>query len=84
MNEKITAGTIARTICFALALINSILSATGHPVIDISNETLEAFITHGFLIVTSLLAWWKNNSFTKAARIGDHYMRIAKENPTKQ
>ncbi len=75
---EITAGTIARTICLALALINSVLSATGHPVIDISNETLEAFITHGFLIITSLLAWWKNNSFTMPARIGDFHMRKAR------
>ena len=30
MNTNISAGTIARTACLALALTNQILSATGH------------------------------------------------------
>ena len=32
---QISAGTIARTACLALALTNQILSATGHPVLPI-------------------------------------------------
>ena len=81
---KITSGTIVRTVILAVALINQILVASGHSVIPIPDEDWETLITTGATVITALLAWWKNNSFTKAARIGDHYMRIAKENPTKQ
>ena len=38
---EITGGTIARTVILALALINQILSSTGHPVIPIPNEDIE-------------------------------------------
>ena len=38
---EITAGTIARTIILALALINQLLSASGHPVIPIPDEEWE-------------------------------------------
>ena len=72
---EITAGTIARTIIFALALINQWLSITGHPVIPIQDSDIEALVSYGFTVVSGLIAWWKNNSFTKAARFGDFCMR---------
>lgn len=68
---KISAGTIARTVILILALINQILTSTGHSIIPISDEMITQVITLIFTIVTSLIAWWKNNSFTKAALIGD-------------
>lgn len=68
---KISAGTIARTVILILALINQILTSTGHSIIPISDEMITQIITLIFTIVTSLIAWWKNNSFTKAALIGD-------------
>lgn len=71
MTNKITAGTIARTIVLALALINQILTATGHSVISISDDTVNTLITTGFTVVAAVIAWWKNNSFTKNAITGD-------------
>lgn len=78
MIPNITAGTIARTACLALALTNQILSATGHPVLPIEDSQLESLITTGLTVAASLAAWWKNNSFTPAARIGDQHMKAAK------
>lgn len=78
MLPNITAGTIARTACLALALTNQILSATGHPVLPIEDSQLESLITTGLTVAASLAAWWKNNSFTSAARIGDLHMKAAK------
>ena len=75
---EITAGTIARTIILALALINQMLSATGHPVIPIQDADVETLVSTGFTIVMSVIAWWKNNSFTMPARIGDFHMRKAR------
>lgn len=78
MITNITAGTIARTACLALALTNQILSATGNPVLPIEDAQLESLITTGLTVAASLAAWWKNNSFTTAARIGDQHMKAAK------
>jgi SPP1 family holin len=75
---EITSGTIARTVILALALINQLLSASGHAVIPIENETIEAMVSTAATIVFALIAWWKNNSFTKAARLGDFHMRKAR------
>ena len=74
MNTNITAGTIARTACLALALTNQLLSATGHPVLPIEDAQLESLITTGLTMAASIAAWWKNNSFTPAARLGDAAM----------
>lgn len=71
MREKITAGTIARTICLALALINQVLVMTGHSVIPIEDGTVEVLVTNFATIATALVAWWKNNSFTQKAIVAD-------------
>lgn len=76
----ISAGTIARTICLCLALVNQILTATGHSVINISDESINTLISTGFTIVTAIVAWWKNNSFTQSALKADEVMREGKEN----
>ena len=76
---NISIGTIARTACLALALTNQILSATGHAVLPIEDSQLEALITSGLTVAASLAAWWKNNSFTPAARIGDQHMIAARK-----
>lgn len=67
----VTAGTIARTACLLLALINQVLSALGKPVLPIESATVEQLVTAGITTVTALVAWWKNNSFTPAALEAD-------------
>ena len=76
----ISAGTIARTIILVLALINQLLTAMGHSVINISDESINTLISTGFTIVTAIVAWWKNNSFTQSALKADEVMREGKEN----
>lgn len=71
MNLPIEKDTIIRTVVLIIALINQILTSTGHPVLPISDEQVADAVTLTFTIVTSLWAWWKNNSFTKKARIAD-------------
>ena len=67
LNNKISAGTIARTAVLALALINQLLSALGKPVLPIESGTLEQLISTGFTTVSALVNWWYNNSFTREA-----------------
>ena len=74
---NVSVGTIARTACLALALTNQILSAAGKPVLPIEDAQLESLVTTGLTVAASLAAWWKNNSFTPAAKLGDAAMRRA-------
>ena len=67
LNNKISAGTIARTACLLLALTNQILSACGKPVLPIESTTVEQLVTAGITTVAALISWWNNNSFTSAA-----------------
>lgn len=75
---NITAGTLARTIILALALINQILSATGHPVLPIEDAEVETLVSTAWTVIAALIAWWKNNSFTSAAKAGDEVMKQEK------
>lgn len=81
MNQKptVTPGTIARTLILALALINQILTASGHSIIAVSDDDINTLITTGFTVVSALLAWWKNNSFTKPALKADEVLREEKQ-----
>ena len=79
LNNKISAGAIARTAVLALALINQLLSALGKPVLPIDNAQLEQMICTGFTVGAALAAWWKNNSFTPEAIEADAFMARMKK-----
>lgn len=71
MNFNITAGTIARTAVLLLALTNQMLSAMGKSPMPIESTTVEQLVTAGITTIAALVAWWKNNSFTKEAIAAD-------------
>lgn len=77
-NTKITSGTIIRTIVLIVALINQILTSTGRSIIPITDEQIDSVVSIIFTIVASIVAWWKNNSFTKAAIEADNTMKNLK------
>jgi SPP1 family holin len=80
--NTITAGTIARTIILFVALINQILTSTGHAILPFDDEMITSCVSVIFTVVTSLIAFWKNNSFTKAAIAGDATMNAIKSGET--
>lgn len=73
--QKISAGTVARTVILIVALANQILTVSGHSVIPIADEVINDFVSLAFTIVASLAAWWKNNSFTANAITADEYLQ---------
>lgn len=77
--HNIKPDTIVRTICLALALINNGLAYAGKSPLPIKDEQVEIIVSQGFLVVTTLWAWWKNNSFSQAALAGDSLMRAIKK-----
>ena len=73
----VSAGTIARTACLLLALLNQVLCALGKSPLPIESETLNQLVTAGITTVAALMAWWRNNSFTpEAIRADQEYDRL--------
>ncbi len=75
---KISAGTIGRTVCLALALINQFLILFGKGTIPFAEDDIYQFVSMLFTAVTTVVAWWKNNSFTKEAIEADMMLREEK------
>ena len=71
--------TIARTVVLAIALVNQALTLSGRSILPFEEQTVNELVSLGFTIVTSAIAWWKNNSFTKEAIEADRYMHELKE-----
>lgn len=71
---KIKKGTIIRTACLVLAIINYALTVAGKSPLPIESETLTEVISFVFTTVASMVAWWKNNSFTQKAIEADEMM----------
>lgn len=76
--QGVTAGTIARTVCLVLALVNQVLAIFGKGTIAVADDTVYQLVSAGFTIVTAVVAWWKNNSFTKPAQAADTAMKQLK------
>ena len=74
----ISKSTVIRMAVLLLGLVNMALVNTGHAVLPIDDAWLEAVITDCWVIVASIVAAWKNNSFTKAAIEGDAVMRAVR------
>jgi len=77
--RNITSGTIIRTVILALALVNQVLATMGKSPIPIEDETITELISTAWTVVAAAVAWWKNNSYTKAALAGDDLMQTLKE-----
>lgn len=76
---KTEIGTWIRTVGLVVASVNMLLTGFGHNPIPFSEEevytVLSAIVEGVFIIV----AWWKNNSFTEAAKRADLAMHSEKE-----
>lgn len=86
MLEKIKTvkpDTWARTICFALSLINQVLVIFGKEALPFAEDDVYQIISIAALFVTGVAAWWKNNSFTSDAKKADKFLsdlKSGKEN----
>lgn len=76
--QKISKGTIIRTIVLLITLVNSVLMMFGKQLLPIGENEVEgavnavyAAISAVAVVIASLVTWWKNNSFTKAAIAAD-------------
>lgn len=77
--NNISTGTIIRTVVLIVALINQVLTMTGHSVLPFDEQQITDGLSMLFTAAAALWSWWKNNSFTKAAQAADVYLRAAKD-----
>jgi len=74
MYYPIKKETIIRTIVLFLAILNNVLSLLGKNPLPYESEEIENAVTIIVTVIATLWAWWKNNSFTLPARMGDEEM----------
>ena len=76
---KVSAGTISRTIILFVALVNQFLVMMGYNTLPIDDTTITQIVSGVFTVVASVMAWWKNNSFTSAAIQADERLEFYRE-----
>jgi len=75
---KVKNETIIRTAVLVLALINQVLTASGHSIIPVTEDQVAELISIAITIGASVWSWWKNNSFTQEALEADCVMEELK------
>lgn len=72
--KKIKKETIIRTAVLLLAIANNVLAIAGKSPLPFDDQTVTEVISFAFTTGASLVAWWKNNSFTQAAIEADEML----------
>lgn len=80
---KITKGTLIRTVILLLALINQVLAICGVSPLNIADDDVSTVVSTLWTIVSAIVAWWKNNSFTQDAISADEYLNELKTEEAK-
>ena len=73
-STKPSKGTIIRTVCLILALVNNVLAIAGKSPLPIDDALVTEIVSFIFTAAASLTAWWKNNSFTRKAIEADEML----------
>lgn len=81
---KIATGTIVRTAMMIIAIVNTFCSMVGFTTIDIDENTLYTIVTCVFDVVTLVVVWWKDNSFSKRALALEEIKKAMKEDGVKK
>ena len=80
---KVDAGTNARTIVLGLGLVNMIIAQLGYVPLDIADNQIYQAVSDLVVIGGAIFAWWKNNPFTKNAKIAQEKLKELKAGESK-
>lgn len=82
---KASKGTIIRTVVLFIALLNSLFVIMGINPLPISEEQVTGLVeaiytvaSIALLLFSTIVTWWKNNSFTKEALEADKTLKKLK------
>ena len=73
--KGVTAQTWTRTLVLVLALISQLAVILGKRSEAIDVDQWQEYVTYAFTVGASIVAWWKNNSFTGNAQKADKMLR---------
>ena len=82
MKRKPSKETIIRTLVLFFALANQTLVLFGHTAFPITDDKLYGLVSWLFTAGSSLVCWWKNQSFSDAAIEADIFLDMVR-NETK-
>ena len=69
--KGVTVQTWARTLVLVLALISQLCVILGKRSEAIDIDQWQEYVTYALTVGASVVAWWKNNSFTRNAQVAD-------------
>lgn len=69
---------IVRTFALAITWINMILTSKGWNPLPFTETEVGEAVSVVLAFAATIWSWWKNNSLTREAQMGDNYMRAAK------
>lgn len=72
---KVSLGTKVRTVALFITLVNQVLSIFKINPIPFNSEEVEMLVSTLLTGAAAIWAWWKNNSFTKAAIKADENLK---------
>lgn len=78
--KGVTVQTWARTLVLLLALISQLAVILGKRSEAIDIDQWQEYVTYIFTAGASIVAWWKNNSFTKNAQTADDVLHGGDDN----
>lgn len=76
---KVSTDTIVRSVCMIVALLNTLLAILGKDKLPFTDSEIYSGLTAVAAVVTTLIAWWKNNSFTQPALKADEQLKIERQ-----
>lgn len=80
---NISKGTIVRTISLIIVLVNIVLKKIGIDLINVSESEILTAVETIIEVLTIIVAFWKNNSYTKNAIRADAFLKQLKESEVK-
>ena len=78
--KGVTVQTWARTIVLLLALVSQLCVILGKRTEAIDIEQWQEYVTYALTVGASIVAWWKNNSFTDKAQNADKLLNGGDDN----
>lgn len=77
--KNVTKDTWARTIFLFLSLTNQFLAVFGKDTLDFTEDEIYQAVSILATVISTIMAWWKNNSFSETAQAADVVLKNLNE-----
>ena len=78
--KGVSVHTWARTLVLILALVSQLCVILGKRTEAIDVDQWQEYVTYALTVGASIVAWWKNNSFTRKAQEADNILNGGADN----